>query len=129
MNKILVLVGALISVFTLQSVAFAEGDATAGKNIFKSCGTCHDAVKEVKKSGLHLVGIIGWKSASTEGFAYSEAMIAKGTEGMIWDEANITAYLKAPKEFVPGNKMAFSGLKDDQDIVDLIAYLRADPKP
>jgi cytochrome c len=113
----------------LATPAFAEGDAAAGKVVFKKCMACHAADKEQNKVGPHLVGIVGRKAAAIEGFAYSDAMKAKGAEGLVWDEANITAYSKAPKEFIAGNKMAFAGLKKDEDIVNLIAYLKADPKP
>jgi cytochrome c len=109
--------------------AFAEGDAAAGKTVFKKCMACHAADKEQNRVGPHLVGIVGRAAGSVEGFAYSDAMKAKGAEGLVWDEANITAYSKAPKEFIPGNKMAFAGLKKDEDIINLIAYLKADPKP
>ena len=107
----------------------AEGDAAAGKTVFKKCMACHAADKDQNKVGPHLVGIAGRKAAAIEGFAYSDAIKAKGAEGLVWDDANITAYVKAPKEFIAGNKMAFAGLKKDEDIVNLIAYLKADPKP
>ena len=90
---------------------------------------CHAAEKQQNKVGPHLVGIVGRKAGTAEGFKYSEAMSAKGAEGLVWDEANVTAYLKDPKGFIPGTKMAFAGLKDDKQIADLIAYLKADPKP
>ena len=119
---------ALISV-AISTQAFAGGDAAAGKIVYKKCTACHSADKEQNRVGPHQVGIIGRKAGSVEGFKYSAAMLAKGQEGLIWDEAAITAYMKDPKGFVPGNKMAFSGLKDDQQIANLIAYLKADPKP
>ena len=113
----------------LATPAFADDDAAEGKIVFKKCMACHAADKDQNKVGPHLVGIVGRKAAANEGFAYSDAMKAKGAEGLVWDEANITAYVKAPKEFIEGNKMAFAGLKKDEDIENLIAYLKADPKP
>jgi cytochrome c len=114
---------------SIAAPAVAEGDAAAGKIVFKKCMACHAADKEQNKVGPHLVGIVGRKAAAIEGFAYSDAMKAKGAEGLVWDDANITAYIKAPKEFIAGNKMAFAGLKKDDEIANLIAYLKADPKP
>ena len=115
---------------TLSSMAqdAATGDATAGAIVFKKCAACHIATEAKNKVGPSLLGVVGRKAGSVEGFKYSEAMAAKGTEGMIWDEANITAYLKDPKGFVPKNKMAFAGLKEEADITNLIAYLKA-PTP
>ncbi|MCU0830572.1 MAG: cytochrome c family protein [Rhizobiaceae bacterium] len=100
-------------------------DAAAGKDVFKKCAACHVATEARNRVGPHLVGIVGRKAGSVEGFRYSEAMAAKGAEGLIWDEANIAAYMKDPKGFVPKNKMAFPGLKKDEDITNLIAYLKA----
>ncbi len=111
------------------TLALAEGDAVAGKEVFKKCMACHSPAETKNKVGPHLVGIVGRKTASVEGFKYSDAMKAKGAEGLVWDEANLTIYLKAPKAFVVGTKMTFSGLKEDADIANVIAYLKADPKP
>ena len=52
-----------------------------------------------------------------------------GENGLIWDEANISEYLVDPKGKIPGNKMVFPGLKKEDDIANVIAYLKADPKP
>ncbi|MBX8828558.1 cytochrome c family protein, partial [Ochrobactrum sp. SFR4] len=77
-------------------------------------------VEDVKnRVGPHLVNIFGRKTATAEGFKYSPAMTKAGEEGMVWDEATLTAYLTAPKQFMPGNKMAFAGLKKPEDISDL----------
>lgn len=100
-------------------------DAAAGKDVFKKCAACHVATEAKNRVGPHLVGIVGRKAGSVEGFSYSQGMAAKGAEGLIWDEANIAAYLKDPKGFVPKNKMAFPGLKMDEDIANLIAWLKA----
>ncbi len=121
---------ALALAATFVSVpAFADGDAVAGKVVYKKCMACHTATEEKNKVGPHQVGVIGRKAGAVEGFKYSDAMKAKGEEGLVWDEANFAAYMKDPKGFIPGNKMAFSGIKDDVQIADLIAYLKADPKP
>ncbi len=127
-TMMIVFVVATVAAF-LPTLAFAEGDAVAGKTVFNKCKACHDAVAETKKIGPHLVAIVGRAAASIEGFTYSDAMKAKGVEGLMWTEENIAAYLKAPKEFVPGNKMPFAGLKDDTETANLIAYLKASPKP
>ncbi|MGB8818380.1 MAG: cytochrome c family protein [Rhizobiaceae bacterium] len=119
----------IVLALAASTSAFADGDAAEGKTVYKKCMACHSADKEQNRVGPHQVGIIGRAAGSVEGFKYSDAMKAKGAEGLVWDEANIAAYLKDPKGFIPGNKMAFSGLKEDDDIEDLIAYLKADPKP
>ena len=111
--------------------AKAEGDAAAGKKVFNKCMACHDAKTDKNKVGPSLMTVVGRTAGSLESFQdkYSDAMKAAGAGGLVWDDANIAAYLKDPKAKVPGNKMAFPGLKDDADIANVIAYLKADPKP
>ncbi len=129
MKTLLILLG-FSACFTLQpSGALAEGDAAAGKNVYKKCVACHDATAEKNKVGPHLVAIIGRAAGSAADFKYSDALKAKGAEGFLWSEENLAAYLKKPKDFIPGIKMAFAGIKDDAEIANLIAYLKADPKP
>ena len=108
-----------------------DGDAAAGKKVFNKCRACHDAEAEKNKVGPHLVGVIGRTAGSLESFAskYSDAMKEAGAAGLVWDETTLAEYLKNPKEKIPGNKMAFPGLKVDADIANVIAYLKADPKP
>lgn len=107
----------------LAAPAFADGDAKAGKNVFKKCAACH-AVDGKNKTGPYLDGVIGRTAGTVEGFKYSPAMTEKGTGGLVWNEETIAAYMKDPKDFVPKNKMAFAGLKKDEDIANLIAFLK-----
>lgn len=97
-------------------------DAEAGKAVFNQCRACH-AVGEGAKNqvGPTLNGVIGRKSGSVEGFKYSEAM---ANSGKTWDEPSIAEYLANPKGYIPGNKMVFVGIKDEQKIKDLIAFLK-----
>lgn len=104
--------------------AQAAGDAEKGAGVFKKCAACHSIDKPDNKIGPHLVGILGRKTASVESYAgYSDAMKAAGAKGMVWDEASLASYVAAPKAFLPGNRMSFTGLKSKDDIANLIAFL------
>ncbi|MGX9144179.1 c-type cytochrome [Mesorhizobium sp. 128a] len=118
-------------VFYLAGIIAAQagGDAALGKKVFNRCMACHEAATDRDKVGPHLLGVVGRTAGTAENFNYSQAMKDAGAAGLVWDEANLTAYLSAPKLKVPGNKMAFSGLTSDDDIANVIAYLKADPKP
>lgn len=118
---------AVLSFASLQT-AYAQ-DAAAGKSVFNRCRACHEAEKEMNKVGPHLVGVVGRRAGWLDSFNYSKAMKEAGFAGLVWDEPNLAEYLKAPKAKVPGGSMAFAGLKDDKMLADLIAYLKADPKP
>jgi cytochrome c len=126
MSKKLIL-AALASAVLFAVPAHAEGDAAAGEKVFAKCKACHENVKGVNKVGPTLKGVVGRKAASVADYKYSEAMIAKGAEGVVWDEATLTAYLPDPKGFVPKTKMAFAGLKKPEDVANVIAYLKAHP--
>ena len=106
------------------STAGYPQDAEKGALVFKKCMVCHTIEGTAKKLGPSLQGIVGRKAASVEGYKYSNAMLAKAAEGVIWDEATLTAYLPDPKKFVPGTKMAFPGLKNPEDVANLIAFLK-----
>lgn len=96
-------------------------DATRGAKTFKKCASCHSIGKgEAAKVGPNLFGIVGRKRAASAGFSYSEAMKAKGGA---WDKESINTFITKPKDFVPGTKMAFPGLKKPQDRADVILYL------
>ena len=105
--------------------AAGAGDPAAGAKVFKKCKACHYADKEKNKVGPYLKGVVGRKAASVEGFKYSDAMKAKGAEGLTWTEENLKKYLADPKGFVPKNKMSFGGLKKPADIANIIAYLKS----
>ncbi len=117
----------LIFVFVLQlvlgiSTAYA-GDIKAGKKVFKKCKACHTVKPGKHKVGPSLHGVIDSAGGTSIGYQYSSAL---QTSGIIWDKKNLTAFLKSPKSIVPNNKMSFSGLKKDDDIANLIAYIASE---
>lgn len=105
--------------------AWAEGDAEKGEKVFKKCKACHMVGENAKKRvGPPLNDIIGAKAGIQEGYKYSKAMVEAGAGGLMWDDEKLHAYLKKPKDLVPGGKMAFPGLKKDEDRANVIAYLK-----
>jgi cytochrome c len=103
--------------------ALAAGDPVAGAKTFKVCSACHIATEAKNKVGPTLQGVVGRPIASIADFKYSKAMTDFG-QGKVWDEAQLTEYLKAPRTLVKGTKMAFAGLKKDDEIANVIAYLK-----
>jgi cytochrome c len=133
-----IIVIAAISIFTWQvsymyniwqsnsTLATSPGDDTvAGKKAFNQCRACHMADQPINRVGPHLVGLIGRKAGAIEGFSYSDAM---KNSGITWNEGTLSKYLKDPKGFIPGNKMAYAGMKKDDDLKNLIAYLKETTK-
>ena len=105
-----------------------EGDAAAGKRVYKKCSACHVLNKEKNKVGPHLVDIVGRKAGVVEKYKYSKALLKMAEEGLTWDEENLDKYLEAPKKFIKRGKMAFAGLRKPKDRKDIIAYLKAEAK-
>lgn len=98
----------------------------AGKKVFKQCAACHKVGEGAKHAvGPVLNALIGRTAGTAEGFKYSPAMIEAGAGGLVWGDETIAEYLRKPKDFVPKNKMSFAGLKKDDDIEAVIAYLHS----
>ena len=103
-------------------VAAQAQDAAAGEKVFAVCKACHQIGPNAKNAvGPELNGVIGRHSGSVEGYNYSPA---NKNSGLTWDEATFAEYIKDPKAKVPGTKMVYAGLKDEQRIKDLLAYLK-----
>ncbi|GJE42145.1 c-type cytochrome [Methylobacterium soli] len=120
-NRLLGAALALLAPLALPVAALAQdaGDAAAGEKAFAPCKACH----QVGKNGVgpNLVGVVGRKAATYEGYNYSAAL---KNSGITWDDANLHEWLKNPKAKVPGTKMIFAGYPDDKKVTDLIAYLK-----
>ena len=116
------LIFSLISVlFFLNNNAFA-GDADKGKKLFTKCKACHNADAPKHKIGPHLVGIVGRKAASADGYTKYSKVLKES--GIVWDEANLDKWLTNPKGMYPGTKMIYPGLKKAEDRADVIEYLK-----
>ena len=113
----------LASAMALPMAAAAQ-DAAKGEKVFKKCKACHAVGDGAKnKTGPMLNGIVGRAAGSIEGFKYSKPMMAAAEGGLVWTEEELAGYLTKPKEYMPGTKMSFAGLKKEKDRDNIIAYL------
>lgn len=95
-----------------------------GESVFKKCKSCHQVGEgAANRVGPQLNGVVGRAAASVEGFNYSTAMKEKGADGLVWSEETLSAFLEAPKAYVPKTKMSFGGLKSAEDRAAVAAYL------
>ncbi|WP_026060270.1 c-type cytochrome [Pseudaminobacter salicylatoxidans] len=113
-----------IAALLLASSSVSAADVAAGEKAFGRCKACH-AVGEgaSNRVGPHLNELIGREAGTVDGYSYSAAMTQAGEGGLVWDEASLKGFLANPKGLVKGTKMAFAGLKKDQDLENVIAYL------
>lgn len=100
----------------------AAADVAKGEKVFGKCKACHTVEAGKNKTGPSLHGVVGRPIGSVEGFGYSSAMAGHGGD---WTVENLDAFLTKPKDFVPGTKMGFAGLKKPGDRAAVIAYLQA----
>jgi cytochrome c len=115
--------GAVVAALSVaMSTAAPAADVENGKSVWNKCRACHQLGENAKNMvGPILNGLFGRKAGTVEGYAYTEA---NKSSGIVWDEKNFREYIKNPKAKIPNTKMVFAGLTDEQDIDDLIAYLK-----
>jgi cytochrome c len=96
-------------------------DVEKGEASFRKCLPCHSIGDDAQnKIGPELNGLDGRHSGTVANFSYSDA---NKNSGIVWNEQTFKQYIKDPRAMVPGTKMIFAGIKNEQEINDLWAYL------
>jgi cytochrome c len=115
------LIVAAAAIVVSAGAALAQ-DVAKGEASFRKCLPCHSIGDDAQnKIGPELNGIDGRHSGTVANFSYSDA---NKNSGIVWDEAKFKEYIKDPRGVVPGTKMIFAGIKNEQEISDLWAYLK-----
>ncbi|MCI5222045.1 MAG: cytochrome c family protein [Candidatus Electrothrix sp. AR4] len=113
----------LFSAFLLNSVMAEESPERGKKLVESQCVFCHDLTPAKKNNaGPYLFGVVGRVAGTAEEYIYSNEFHKK-TQHAVWDKKKLNIYLKDPKAFIPGTKMTFIGVKNDQDQADIFSYL------
>jgi len=100
---------------------YSEADYEAGRRVFAQCRSCHTInAGGQNRVGPNLHGVFGREIGAVEGFNYSQAV---QDANFTWDAAQLDHWLANPQTFLPGNRMAFAGVRDETQRRDLIAYL------
>jgi cytochrome c len=126
MSRISKLGGILFALcFSILPAVADTADVQAGKDIYKKCTGCHEVGSGARhRIGPHLNGLFGRVAASHEDFRYSKSFQRAGAGGLEWHADTLDAFLENPRAMTSGTRMSFPGLKDKQDRINLIAYLR-----
>lgn len=104
-------------------VLLAKADAKKGQDLTKACATCHAFEKGAgAKQGPPLYGVVERSVADVPGFAYSDALKAKGGK---WTFEALNNFIAGPKAYANGTKMTYAGEKDPGKRADILAYLRS----
>ncbi len=107
--------------FSSLPAPYTDADYARGRRTFKLCQSCHTLAPEGQNLvGPPLYGIFGRQIGASEGFAYSTSV---SEADFIWTPEKLDEWLTSPRNFLPGNKMAFSGVRKPQDRLAVIAYI------
>jgi len=113
-----ILMAVLIAAASVPAMA---QDAQKGKTVFNVCLACHTIGPGAQnKIGPELNGLDGRKAGTVSNFEYSDA---NKSSGIVWNEETFEDYIKNPAAKVPGTKMIFPGIKNEQQEKDLWAYI------
>lgn len=105
-----------------SAAATLAQDVDKGATVFKKCGVCHKiGPGATNLVGPELNGLDGRHSGSVAGYSYSPA---NKDSGIVWNEETFEEYIKDPKAKIPGTKMIFAGIKNEQEAKDLWAYIK-----
>jgi len=109
----------------------ANADPAKGQALTKACQACHSFEQGgPNKVGPNLYNIVGAPHAHAEGFNYSSAMQALHDKP--WTYSTLNHFIAGPRNYIPGTRMTYAGMRSVEQRADLIAYLRTlspDPKP
>ena len=96
-----------------------------GAPAFAACAACHTlAAGGPHRFGPNLHHLIGRKTGTAEGFAYSPV---PRDSGIVWNAQTLDEYLAAPTRRVPGTRMTLA-THDPAERQAIIGYLSA-PTP
>ena len=105
----------------MTNAAFGQ-DLAAGETSFRKCLPCHAVGEGARnKVGPVLNGLEGRRSGTIEGYSYTQ--VNKDAD-IVWSDATFKDYIADPRAKIPGTKMVFNGIKNDEEVADLWAYLK-----
>ena len=121
----IVTLGAFLVIAPIAGAKAQSGDPAAGQRVFNQCRACH-TIEQGGRNGVgpNLHGVMGRRAGSIEGFRYSGNMKQLGENGHVWNEETLRPYLQNPKAVAPQGSMAFPGIRNEEQLNNVIAYVK-----
>lgn len=103
----------------------SRADVGKGKIAFQRCYACHSVeAGEHNLQGPNLLGVLGRRAGTLQGFEFSPAMTEAGAKRrLVWTRKTLDAFLADPQLFVPGTNMSMPPLPGPADRRAVIEYL------
>ena len=99
----------------------AMGDIDHGKKVFKKCAACHSIkMGGGNKIGPALYNVVGRAVGGITDYKYSKSLMSYDKE---WTFEELNGFLIKPTSWIKGTKMAFAGLKKEEDRASVIKYM------
>ena len=119
---------AVLILFATGAHALASEDNPArGQRVFGACAACHSLEPDKNMTGPSLAQLWGRRAGSLASFnRYSPALKSADIK---WNDETLNAWIADPQHVVPGNQMAFPGVKDARQRSDLLAFLKEATQP
>jgi cytochrome c len=109
------------ALITALPAPYNQASYEAGRRVFAQCRSCHTIdAGAPNRVGPNLHSVFGREIGSLEGFTYSQPV---RDADFIWDADHLDHWLANPQTFLPGNRMAFAGVRDETQRRDVIAFL------
>ncbi len=128
MHRLFLMTLAVLGVSAMLSPTHAAGGNTArGQRIFGACAACHSLEPNRNMTGPSLAELWNRKAGTLPSFMrYSPAV---KSSGVVWNEKTLDEWITDPQHLIPGNVMTFDGIKNSQQRVDLLAFLKSATQP
>ncbi len=98
----------------------------AGERAFRKCSACHQVGETAQnRVGPQLNNVMGRTLGGLDGFNYSNTMVEMGESGLVWNNETMAEFLAAPRSYVPGTKMSFAGIRNDDELAAINAFLQS----
>ncbi len=104
----------------LELPRYRDAGVEYGNRLASQCRACHTFEDDGGALGPSLYGLFGRQAGSIDGYPYSPVLT---DADFYWTPRALDAFLAQPARFLPGNSMAYAGLRQQEERDALIAAL------
>lgn len=111
---------------TVETAALDPALVATGERAFRKCAACHQVGETAQnRVGPQLNDVMGRSLGGLDDFNYSATMVEMGESGLVWNNETMTEFLAAPRDYVKGTKMSFAGIRNEDELEAINAFLQS----